>query len=88
MDGKWNEKLAIMERKWMKYMLISDGKMDKSMVQQLECFQFEKGFWVISKGYQELTMCLYILDTKQSHFNWRHGAVVLAWPHVIFSKKK
>ena len=26
MDGKWNDKWVIMERKWMKYMSISDGK--------------------------------------------------------------
>ena len=30
MDEKWNEKWAIMRRKWMKYMSISDGKMDNS----------------------------------------------------------
>ena len=33
MDGKWNDKWAIMGRKWMKYMSISDGKIDKSMAQ-------------------------------------------------------
>ena len=32
-DGKWNDKWAIMGRKWMKYMSISDEKMDNSMVQ-------------------------------------------------------
>ena len=26
MDGKWNDKWAIMGRKWMKYMSISDEK--------------------------------------------------------------
>ena len=35
MDGKWNDKWMIMERKWMKYMLISDGKMDNSRAQHL-----------------------------------------------------
>ena len=34
MDGKWNDKWAIMGRKGMKYMSISDGKMDKSTAQQ------------------------------------------------------
>ena len=39
-DGKWNDKWAIMVRKWMKDMSISDGKMDKSRSQQLsECMQ-------------------------------------------------
>ena len=32
-DGKWNDKWMIMERIWMKFMSISDGKMDKSMAQ-------------------------------------------------------
>ena len=35
MDGKWNDKWAIMVRKWMKDMLISDGKMDNSRAQHL-----------------------------------------------------
>ena len=35
MDGKWNDNWAIMERKWMKYMSISDGKMDNSRAQHL-----------------------------------------------------
>ena len=34
-DGKWNDKWAIMGRKWMKYMSISDGKMYNSMDQHL-----------------------------------------------------
>ena len=34
MDGKWNDKWAIMGRKWMKYMSISDGKIDNSRAQQ------------------------------------------------------
>ena len=34
MDGKWNDKWAIMVRKWIKYILISDGKMDNSRAQQ------------------------------------------------------
>ena len=34
MDGKWNEKWVIMGRKWMKYMSISDGKIDNSRAQQ------------------------------------------------------
>ena len=33
MDGKWNDKWAIMGRKWMKYMSVSDGKMDNSVAQ-------------------------------------------------------
>ena len=33
MNGKWNDKWAIMGRKWMKYMSISDGKMDNSKAQ-------------------------------------------------------
>ena len=33
MDGKWNDKWAIIGIKWMKYMSISDGKMDKSVAQ-------------------------------------------------------
>ena len=33
MDGKWNDKWAIMVRKLMKYMSISDGKMDNSRAQ-------------------------------------------------------
>ena len=36
MDGKWNDKWAIMGRKWMKYMSISDGKMDNYVSQQGE----------------------------------------------------
>ena len=35
MDGKWNDKWEIMRIKWMKYMLISDGKMDNSRAQHL-----------------------------------------------------
>ena len=35
MNGKWNDKWVIMERKWMKYMSISDGKMDNSRAQHL-----------------------------------------------------
>ena len=35
MDGKWNDKWAIMVRKWMKDMSISDGKMDHSRAQHL-----------------------------------------------------
>ena len=35
MDEKWNDKWAIMGRKWMKYMSISDGKMYNSMDQHL-----------------------------------------------------
>ena len=35
MDGKWNDKWAIMVIKWMKYILISDGKMDNSRAQHL-----------------------------------------------------
>ena len=35
MDGKWNDKWAIMVRKWMKDMSISDGKMDNSRAQHL-----------------------------------------------------
>ena len=34
MDGKWNDKWVIMRRKWMKYMSISDEKMNNSMAQQ------------------------------------------------------
>ena len=34
MDGKWNDKWAIMVKKWMKDMLISDGKMGNSRAQQ------------------------------------------------------
>ena len=34
MDGKWNDKWAIMVRKWMKDMSISDGKMDNYRAQQ------------------------------------------------------
>ena len=34
MDGKWNDKWAIMVGKWMKDMSISDGKMDNSRAQQ------------------------------------------------------
>ena len=34
MDGKLNDKWAIMVRKWMKDMSISDGKMDNSRAQQ------------------------------------------------------
>ena len=30
MDGKWNDKWEMMVIKWMKYILISDGKMDNS----------------------------------------------------------
>ena len=37
MDGKWNDKWAIMVRKWMKDMSISDGKMDNSRAQQGLC---------------------------------------------------
>ena len=33
MDGKWNDKWAIMVRKWMKDMSISDEKMDNSRAQ-------------------------------------------------------
>ena len=33
MDGKWKDKWVIMERKWMKYMSISNGKMDNSRAQ-------------------------------------------------------
>ena len=33
MDEKWNDKWAIMGRKWMKYMSVSDGKMDNSRAQ-------------------------------------------------------
>ena len=39
-DGKWNDKWVIMRRKWMKYMSISDGKMENSKAQhipQTEC---------------------------------------------------
>ena len=35
MGGKWNDKWAIMVRKWKKDMSISDGKMDNSMAQHL-----------------------------------------------------
>ena len=35
MDGKWNEKWAIMGSKWIKYMSISDRKMDNSRAQNL-----------------------------------------------------
>ena len=35
MDGKWNDKQAIMVRKWMKGMLVSDGKMDNSRAQHI-----------------------------------------------------
>ena len=35
MDGKWNDKWAIMVRKWMKDMSISDGKMDNSRAQHI-----------------------------------------------------
>ena len=35
MDGKWNDKWAIMVRKWTKDMSISDGKMDNSKAQHL-----------------------------------------------------
>ena len=35
MDGKWNDKWAIMVRKWMKDMSISDGKIDNSKAQHL-----------------------------------------------------
>ena len=34
MDGKWNDKWAMMVRKGMKYMSISDGKMDNSRAKQ------------------------------------------------------
>ena len=34
MDGKWNDKWAIMVRKWMKDMSISVGKMENSRAQQ------------------------------------------------------
>ena len=34
-DGKWNDKWAIMVRKWMKDILISIGKMDNSKAQHL-----------------------------------------------------
>ena len=34
-DEKWNDKWAIMVRKWMKYMSISDEKMDNSRAQHL-----------------------------------------------------
>ena len=43
MDGKWNDKWVIMGRKWMKYMSISDGKMDNSMAQQQLVVTFEHG---------------------------------------------
>ena len=33
MDGKWNDKWAIMVRKWMKDMSTSDGKMDNYRAQ-------------------------------------------------------
>ena len=39
MDGKWNDKWAIMVRKWMKYMLISDGQMENSKTQH-KCIVF------------------------------------------------
>ena len=35
MDGKWNDKWATMGRKWMKYMSISDEKMDNYRAQHL-----------------------------------------------------
>ena len=35
MDGKWNDRQAIMVRKWMKDMSISDEKMDNSRAQHL-----------------------------------------------------
>ena len=35
MDGKWNDKWAIMVRKWMKDMSISDEKMNNSKAQHL-----------------------------------------------------
>ena len=35
MGGKWNDKWVIMVRKWMKYMSISDEKMDNSRAQHL-----------------------------------------------------
>ena len=35
MDEKWNNKWVIMGRKWMKFMSISDGKMDNSRAQYL-----------------------------------------------------
>ena len=38
MDGKWNDKWAIMARKWMKDMSISDGKMNNSRAQHLPQF--------------------------------------------------
>ena len=40
MDRKWNDKWAIMVRKWMKDMSISDEKMDNSRAQHSRLLEY------------------------------------------------
>ena len=56
MDGKWNDKWEIMERKWMKYMSISDGNMDNSTAQQVtliftQIYEGKSGVNAMFKGF-------------------------------------